>query len=113
MKIKKILKLWPYVLLVFIAFYAFPLLIKDTGSAMLVLLALIPFAVFASSLACGIKSGFSLIFSFIVFLLFLPSVFIFYNGSALIYSVVYLVIGTLGSGIGAGIRKIFTKCQGE
>ncbi len=67
MKIKRLLKLWPYVLAVFISFYAFPLLIMDTGSAIFVLLALIPFSVFAASLVCGIKSGFSLIFSLIVF----------------------------------------------
>ena len=109
MKKKALLEFLPYVIITVCAFYLFPIFIKDTGSAIFVLLALIPVTIFANMLVCGIRKGFKPLLSLAVGVLFLPSIFIFYNGSALIYSPVYFAIAIIGIGIGALMRKIFIK----
>lgn len=42
-------------------------------------------------------------------ILFIPSVFIYYNESALIHSVWYFVVSVVGTAIGTVITKLFAK----
>ena len=80
-----------------IIFYLLPLLFKG-GIVFLFLIN--PLAVFLSSVICGGNN--KLVFSivFITALLFLPTIFIFYNESAWIYVVFYVVVSFVGCFIG-------------
>ena len=93
-KLKKSIIL--YILLI-IDFYAIPWLIKDTGSAMIVMLIIIPMICFVTSIFYGLKNGFDFGYVLIVALIFVPSIFIFYNSSAWIYVAVYTVVALLGN----------------
>lgn len=102
---KKLKDMLPFLLVTLFSFYLLPLFIKDTGSAILILLIIIPVIGFVCSMIYGLKKPFSLFYSVIVAILFIPSIFIFYNSSAWIYTVVYGAIALIGSGIGAYISK--------
>ena len=80
-----------------IVFYLLPLLFKG-GIVFLFLIN--PLAVFLSSVICGGNN--KLVFSivFITALLFLPTIFIFYNESAWIYVVFYVVVSFVGCFVG-------------
>lgn len=93
-----------YILLI-IDFYVIPWFIKDTGSAMIVMLGMIPMVCFVISMMYGIRNGFDFWYVFIVAILFIPSIFIFYNSSAWIYVVVYAGIALLGNFIALPLRK--------
>ena len=93
-----------YILLI-IDFYVIPWFIKDTGSAMIVMLGMIPMVCFVISMMYGIRNGFDFWYAFIVAILFIPSIFIFYNSSAWIYVVVYAGIALLGNFIALPLRK--------
>lgn len=101
----------PYITVIFIAFYLIPLLIKDTGSAMTILLILIPMICFISSFINGKKLGFNWLYLIIISILFIPTVYIFYNSSALIYLVIYLIVSLVGMYLGNMIKKL--KREGD
>lgn len=84
----KLIKLIPYALVLAVDFYLLPFLIRDTGIAMLMMLCVIPLIAFMCSV-----------------LLFFPTIFIFYNESALIYVVIYGIVTFVGNVIG----RIFYK----
>jgi len=96
----KLMKLLPYLIVLFVNFYLLPLMIKDTGMAMLMMLAVIPLITLFTSIIYGVKNGINLLFVILVILLFAPTIFIYYNESALIYTVIYGVIALLGNIIG-------------
>ena len=95
----------PYFLAVIAAYYLLPLFGKDTGSFMLILLVLMPIVCFASAFWYGIKRGLALTFPLIIAILFVPSVFLFYNYTAWVYAVVYGIIGLIGNLAGGLLFK--------
>lgn len=95
-----------FLLVILVGFYGLPLMIQDTGTGMLFLLIIIPLLCFGSSLLYGIIKPFSLIFPLAVVLLFIPTIFIFYNASAWVYSVGYGVIALLGGLIGRSLSTL-------
>jgi hypothetical protein len=88
-----------------IAFYALPLLGKDTGYFILILLIIIPGICFITSLFYGIKNGFDFIFSVIVGILFIPTIFIYYNSSAWVYIIGDPIISLGGNSVGVFFLK--------
>lgn len=102
-------KLIPYVIYVLVlasVFYVLPLLIQDTGSGMFVLLLVFPALTFIASLVYGILRGFDIVLPVAVAMLFIPTLFIFYNESAWVYIPAYSVIALIGNGFGrVFIRK--------
>ena len=96
-KTKKMLAYW---LIIIFAFYILPLLIKDTASGMLILLIVIPIISFLVSYVYGRKNSFDWLFSIFIMLAFIPSIFIFYNESAAIYTLVYGILSIIGQFIG-------------
>src|SRR5690554_1655992 len=96
----KLKAMLPYIIIVVCAFYLLPLLIQDTGTGMLILLSVIPVVCFISALIYGAKNGFNIFYSIIIGVLFIPTIFIFYNSTAWVYSVIYGVISIAGNGIG-------------
>ncbi len=104
---KVTLKMIPYLLVNIVAFYLLPMVIQDTGSAMFVLLVAIPLICFTTAIVFGVKNSFNWIYPLAVALLFMPTIFIYYNESAAFYLAVYGIIALLGSLIG----KIFYKLK--
>ena len=93
-----------YVLLI-IDFYVIPCFIKDTGSAMIIMLMIIPLICLVTSIFYGIRNGFDFWYILIVAIIFTPSIFMFYNSTAWVYIVGYTVIALLGNLIALTLRK--------
>lgn len=55
------------------------------------------------------KYGFKMWISIIIAILFVPTMFIFYNFSAYVYSIVYFIFSLIGCIIGGSIRHIIIK----
>ena len=90
----------PYIGANSILFYALPFFIRDTGSAMFLLLFIIPYVCFFLALLYGRKQGFHWQYAILIMILFAPTVFIFYNISAAIYIGLYGVIACMGNAVG-------------
>lgn len=65
-----------------------------------------PFVFFLSAIIYGIKYLFSLVYSILVMVLFIPTIFIFYNETPSFYIGVYGVISLVGNLLGSFIHKI-------
>ena len=87
-------------------FYVFPLSAGPADTMGMVLLILI--SVLVLSLLLGILSTEKIRFLYpvVIAVLFLPSVFIYYNDSALIHAVWYLVISAAGMGLGTFFGRL-------
>ncbi|WP_296257121.1 hypothetical protein [uncultured Ezakiella sp.] len=96
-KIKKMLAYW---LIIIFAFYILPLLTIYTASSMFIVLIGIPVICFTISLIYGKRNSFDWLFSIFVMLAFIPSIFIFYNESVAIYTLVYGSLSVIGQFIG-------------
>jgi choline-glycine betaine transporter len=83
-----------------------PIAARYWFNEMILVLIEIPFACFIISAFYGVKNGFNILYSLLVGFLFLSTVFIFYNDSALIYAIVFSVISVVGNFIGSRMRKI-------
>ncbi|MEJ8786121.1 hypothetical protein [Peptoniphilus sp. HCN-40583] len=93
----------PYLAGILATFYLLPLVMRNTVGAMMVLLFAMPVLCLAISIVYGRMRGFHLLYPAAVSLCFLPSIWIFYNESALIYVAIYGVLALLGSFLG-GLR---------
>ncbi|MEJ8735694.1 hypothetical protein [Mediterraneibacter sp. ICN-202921] len=94
-----------FYLLLLIDFYVIPWFIRDTGSAMVVMLVIIPLMCLITSILYGNRNGFNLWYSLVVAMMFAPSIFIFYNPTAWFYVVGYALIALLGNLIALPFRK--------
>ncbi|MEA5135964.1 MAG: hypothetical protein VB035_07465 [Candidatus Fimivivens sp.] len=94
-------KLLPYLFIILLDFYFLPLLIKDTGTAMLLLLVVMPLICFVCSFIYGLKHSYRLFYALIVTALFVPSIYVFYNSSAWVYALGYGIIALVGNLSGA------------
>lgn len=97
---KRLIALIPYMIILILNFYLLPLLVKDTGMAMFIMLCIIPIITFCCSVAYGVRQGFNLYLPVTVALLFAPTIFIYYNYTAWVYIIVYALISLVGTGIG-------------
>lgn len=102
---KTIKKIIPYLLVQLLIFYFIPTVIKDTGSAMVTMLVMIPILSFITSLILGYRDKLQPLFPLCVMLVFIPSIYFFYNESAWIYILVYGIISFVGNLIGSIISK--------
>lgn len=95
----------PFYAAMLLNFYLLPLLMADTGSAMIVVLILIPAICFIISLLYGMRNGFHFEYAVITAVLFIPSIFIYYNISAWVYIIGYGIIALLGNLVSVLFRK--------
>ena len=95
----------PGLLSCFLIFYILPFLGRDTGSFMLILLLVTPTACLVISLVQGYRTGFVMMYPFLVGLLFAPTLILFYNYTAWIYIVIYVLIAVAGMAVGSGFSK--------
>ena len=103
---KKIREMSVYLIVIILAFYALPAFINDTGSGIFFLLILIPIICFLTSLIYGIRHSFNLIFLLLIMIIFIPTIFIFYNESAAVYVLIYGIIAAIGNLLGSLIKKM-------
>ena len=101
----KIKKNWVYYFIIFITFYLIPILIQDTGSGMFILLIVIPLITLITSIIYGLRNVFDFIYPLIVAILFIPTLFIYYNISAWVYIIAYSLIALIGEILGKTLLK--------
>lgn len=100
----RIKKLLPYLMVNVICFYLLTLLMKDMGSAMFILLFVIPVITFVNAIICGKKNSFDILYPLLVMVIFLPYVLIYMNESATIYIFIYGAISLMGLIVGSRLR---------
>ena len=94
-----------------IMFYIFPIfmyLYEPIGTVMMILLITFILSLLLSFIS---KNQIKYLYPVIIAILFIPSVFIFYNESALVHSLWYLVISSTGLLLGTTIKWIIKKYQ--
>ena len=106
---KKYIKESLILLIQLVMFYVFPLFAGPIDAMGMVLSILM--STLLLSLVIGIISNSKIkyLYPVVTAIVFIPSVFIYYNESALIHSVWYLVVSAIGLLIGAGINKLINK----
>ena len=106
---KKYLKEIIIVLLQLFMFYIFPVFAGPTDTMGMVLLIILATLLLAAILGTISNNKIKYCYPILVALLFIPSIWIYYNESALIHSVWYLVISAIGLLIGMAINKLIYK----
>jgi hypothetical protein len=108
---KRYIKELIIVVIQMLAFYILPLFAGPTD--MMGLIYLLILTTFFLSIALGVLSHNKIkyLYSVIIAILFIPSIFIYYNDSAFIHSVWYLVVSAVGLLMGAGINLIVSKIK--
>lgn len=96
-----------YYILILIDFYGLPFLIKDTSSAMFMMIGIMPLVCLLTSMMLGLNLGISYSYPFIVALLFIPSIFIYYNYTAWVYSISYGLLAFVGECVPTLLSKVF------
>lgn len=97
---KRLAALIPCAAVLAVNFHVLPLLVKNTGTAMLMMLCVMPLIAFMCSVIYGARHGFEPLLPLIVIVLFAPTVFIYYNASAWVYAIAYGVISLAGNAAG-------------
>lgn len=87
-------------------FYIFPLFAGPTDTMGMVLLILLSTLLLSIIIVTISKEKIKYLYPIIISVLFIPSVFIYYNESALVHSIWYLVISIIGVIIGIIINVI-------
>lgn len=106
---KKHLKEIVVVLLQLFIFYIFPLFAGPTDTMGMVVLMILSTTILATIM--GVVSSNKNKFGYPIFVafLFMPSIWIYYNESALMHSIWYLVVSAVGLLIGSIINKLIYK----
>ena len=106
---KKYLKEIIITLIQIFMFYIFPLFAGPTDAMGMVFLILL--TTFVLSIILGIisKNKYKYLYPIIVGMIFIPSIFIYYNESALIHSLWYLIISSIGLLVSTIIYKLTHK----
>lgn len=94
---EKLKKNMVFYLLLLVDFYIIPLFMKDTGSAMALILVIIPLICLIISVFYGFRNGLDFCYILSVAFIFIPSIFIFYNSSAWVYALGYAIIALFGN----------------
>ncbi len=96
-----------YALVLILNYNLLPMVMIDTGSAIMMLLFLMPLICVITSMVFGYKHSFDFIYLLLVFILFIPSIFIYYHTfDVMIYPVIYVVVALIGMAIGYLFQKI-------
>jgi len=102
---KKYIKETVLLLIQLFMFYIFPLFAGPTDAIGMVFIIIV--TTFILSILMGIisKEKIKYLYPVIVSILFMPSIFIYYNSSAFVHSLWYLVISTIGLLLGTILSK--------
>ncbi len=89
-------KLLPYAAVTLAAFYLLPLLIRDTGSGMAILMVAAPLACLVCGLLCGFLHQDRWLYPTFTLVSFFPVVFLYLNRTALPYCLIYACVSMIG-----------------
>ena len=92
-------------------FYIFPLFAGPTDAMGMVVIILFATFMLSIIIASISKEKIKYLYPIVVAIVFIPSVFIYYNESALIHSIVYFVDAAIGLVIGMILNKLTIKKQ--
>ena len=106
---KKFIKEIIILLIQLFMFYIFPLFAGPTDAMGMVVLLILTTFILSIIIGSVSKEKIKYLYPIIISILFIPSVFIYYNESALIHSIWYLVISTIGLLVGTIIYKLTNK----
>lgn len=106
---KKYIKEVVILLLQLFMFYIFPIFAGPTDTMGMVLLIIMATFILSVILGSISKEKVKCFYSIITAIIFIPSIFIYYNESALIHSVWYLVISSVGLLFGSVIQKLANR----
>lgn len=106
---KKFIKEIILLLIQLFMFYIFPLFAGPTDAMGMVILIILVTFILSIIIGSISKEKIKYLYPIIISILFIPSVFIYYNESALIHSIWYLVISTMGLLVGTIIYKLTNK----
>ena len=90
-------------------FYIFPLFAGPTDAIGMVFIIIVTTFILSLIIGTISKQKIKYLYPVIISLLFIPSIFIYYNESALIHSLWYLVISSIGIIIGLIFNKLTSK----
>ena len=90
-------------------FYIFPLFAGPTDAMGMVVIILFTTFILSIIIASVSKENMKYLYPIVVAILFIPSIFIYYNESALVHSIWYLIDATIGTVIGSIINKLTNK----
>jgi len=90
-------------------FYVFPLFAGPTDAIGMVVLIILATLLLSAVIGLISDKKMKYLYPIITAILFVPSVFIYYNETALIHSVWYLVVSSVGMIIGAILRKLIYR----
>lgn len=102
---QKLISLFPCIAVLAADFYLLPLLMTDTGSAIPLMLVVMPAVAFAAGVMCGVRQGFEPLLAVIALALFLPTLPLYYNHTAWPYAAAYFLILPAGMAVGRVFRK--------
>lgn len=108
---KKYIKEIIILILQLFAFYIIPLFAGPTDAMGMVFLIIISTLVLSFVLGIISENSLKFLYPIVTAVAFVPSVFIYYNQTALIHSVWYLVVSAVGLAVGTIINIIFNKVQ--
>ena len=106
---KRYLKEIIILLLQLFMFYIFPLFAGPTDAIGMVVLIILATLLLSAVIGLISDKKMKYLYPIITAILFVPSVFIYYNETALIHSVWYLVVSSVGMIIGAILRKLIYR----
>ena len=106
---KKFIKEIIVLLIQLFMFYIFPLFAGPTDAIAMVFLIIVATLLLSIIIGSISKEKIKYLYPIIVAILFIPSIFIYYNESALIHSIWYLVVSTVGLLVGTIIYKLSHK----
>ncbi len=92
-------------------FYIFPLFAGPTDAMGMVFLIIVATFILSFFMGIASKEKIKYIYPLVASVIFIPSVFIYYNSSALVHSLWYLVISSIGIIIGTAIFKLIEKLK--
>jgi len=108
---KKYLKEMIILFIQLFMFYIFPIfmyLYEPIGTVMLILITTFILSIILSSIS---KSKIKYLYPLVISILFIPTIFIYYNESALVHSIWYFVVSTVGLLIGMITNLVTSKIE--
>ena len=110
-KMKKYISILVILIIQLLCFYVLPIFVGPKDPFAMVFMIILATLILSLILGILSKTKVKFLYPIAIAVLFIPSVFIYYNESALIHSLWYLGISFIGVDIGAAVSKFFLKNQ--
>ena len=106
---KKYIKEIVFLVIQILVFYLLPLFSEPSGAMGMIMLMVLATMMLSVVLGSISKHKIKYLYPLVIALLFIPSVFLYYNESALIHALGYLAASAIGLGLGIITQKMGSK----